>query len=1111
MINRHFITKGINADDAPLLVGTDEALNIENLRFTEDGTLTSVKGMLPVNNVLPAGNNTRIGSCVDEARGFVIYFIHNDAGLHRIFLYDTSSGFNYTVLRSEDVDGGLDFQKNKLIESEVVGDYLKFLDSGRVPKSLNLGAAIKGHGSSPIPATWQFTYPILSCEIEGYRRPPAYVPAIEKRHNPGTTLNQLMNESYMFAWQYVSYDGEPSVFSPWSVASLINRDEEDFNYVRVVLNVSEKIPQQVRLVRLIVKKGSDHKCFVANEWDNTVDAYPLLQHNLGSALSFDFYGNLTGEAIDDALSVKPFDSLPLQAKTQAVAKNRYILANTIEGYDTPPATSLQVAPQTVSINATTLDKKLVLIRHSRYVTGDTSQNYYYQAWYVYLTEVVPSGYYLIPSSEMVMPGTTSTPAPPPKPTTIPFTSLVFKGADLLTVVANTRPTASPYTVNQSATPQPDNITVTGLTAEKSDVWKSGGRYRFGVVFYDEALRKCGVATNETLVLDVPYRTYDYLTGVSTVNWTLSNTARLSEIPLWAKYYAVVRTLNLKTRFYAQGLDQDVRYWDKDTDGTWKAAGITYDTTRLAIGIDLRSLTVNGLGYVFQEGDMCVLTSSTGDTFELPVKEVSGYTLLLKAQNVGDVSTKDFIFELYTPHQPTTSEPFFEVGWLYPIDDAGTEDRAYAVEGGLLRSDTFTMPRRYNAVPFSAEGMSPQDTFWQRRDTDAGRPNFITKQGRAVIKGGISFSNTYIPGTQTNGLCSFEALNKEVLPVEGGEITKIQLTSKVQAEGNVLLALTKRGAFSIYLGEAMLSQTTGSTFLAQATGFIGQVNALQGDYGCSHPESVSILDGRVYWFDLYTGAFVSYSNNGLFPISDYKLKAAARDFARALAGLSQSEIEAMGSRPFVFGGVDPYYGEALFSCPTTELNKQNLDDYTDPSIPYPYAFYDGKGKTWVFGYQGDRWTGAHTYQSEGFVTVGNRLFSFENGGLWEHSKNVANSFFGQTNKSSLMVASAAQEPMAVWTNLIVDGTKPDFCHIRTEYPNEQSSDLEAGDWITREGLQYAAILRDRLSPNVEGDVYKKLLSGDAMRGLWVKVWLQWRDATIRTISTTRKPSSGHPMG
>src|SRR5690606_6976988 len=88
-------------------------------------------------------------------------------------------------------------------------------------------------------------------------------------------------------------------------------------------------------------------------------------------------------------------------------------------------------------------------------------------------------------------------------------------------------------------------------------------------------------------------------------------------------------------------------------------------------------------------------------------------------------------------------------------------------------------------------------------------------------------------------------------------------------------------------------------------------------------------GQAYWFDVFNGCVVRYGGDGLFAISNYGIKKAARLFAKKFQSLSAEDIEELGSRPFIFGGIDPYHDEYLLGLPNTEAAPPMgfLDDYT----------------------------------------------------------------------------------------------------------------------------------------------------------------------------------------
>jgi len=82
-------------------------------------------------------------------------------------------------------------------------------------------------------------------------------------------------------------------------------------------------------------------------------------------------------------------------------------------------------------------------------------------------------------------------------------------------------------------------------------------------------------------------------------------------------------------------------------------------------------------------------------------------------------------------------------------------------------------------------------------------------------------------------------------------------------------------------------------------------------------------------------------------------------------------------------------------------------------------------------------------------------------------------------------------MTIYTNMAINGDTPDLVHVRTEVPNVPSSDVRAdtysaqtrmnGEFMVKEGVSYAPILGDRLSPSMDGTGNGKLQFGDDMIG------------------------------
>jgi hypothetical protein len=205
----------------------------------------------------------------------------------------------------------------------------------------------------------------------------------------------------------------------------------------------------------------------------------------------------------------------------------------------------------------------------------------------------------------------------------------------------------------------------------------------------------------------------------------------------------------------------------------------------------------------------------------------------------------------------------------------------------------------------------------------------------------------------------------------------------------------------------------------------------------------------------------------------------------------AEIEALGSNPFIIGGFDPYHKEVLFTIPSTETPpKGYLEDF---DVVYPYDIYDGQGKTLVYKNPADMWFGSMNFQAEQFVRMGNDLYSFKDGALYIHNQNTT-TFYGQSFKSQLMFS---VNPGAIHTfySLGLESNKtPSWVHFRTEDPNIQSSDLVNTDFVNKEGVIGASLLRDRLSPNATGDYNKKEVTGDRLIGKALLVMLEYEFQT-----------------
>lgn len=1148
MAHKHFLSKLLNTDDAPHLVDSSEVINVENMRLGNDGTWQNVKGTTRLYQAIlgdepltdPPGC---IGGCTDEPGRFIAWFVRTEgltfteeAGTNfdgdvynQIHIFDKNTGFGYLILDSFDVK--LNFSKEHLIQANIVNGTLYWNDNYNMPRMIHIGAAIKmvNAGVSPIPSEWTMEAPMSQWDIALVRVPYGLAPQISKENAPSQPVNKINDDSFKIAVQYIYWDGEKSVLSPWSRASLVNgKNDDTHNCINITLDTTEKIPQGVRFVRLVALNETTNKAFVFKQYDKliTTDATIIADHNSGfNPIFFTFYNNAFIESIGDAEMVQPFHSVPDLVKAQDVCKNRLFISNYQEGKDVPKKTSLTANFITSTTNGGGTSVLTVPIygvklrrRYKPTPVWPGYIHYYVKAYVVYLSDRSPSGWYVVKSTRVrsaqrtdYLAGSegldeaTYAPAWPTVPSTILATDLEYIG-DFIT--ASTVKPCDPDNATIFPTNFYENIIVnltsstatidgTGSSGEliESRNFKSGGDYQVGKVFFNRALNKCGVVTNEGLRVLVPERDFEFTDRTPFLQWHLDNTDAVNEIPDWAEYYSIVVTKNLKTRFFQQGFDKNPLYYRKDSSGAWLETGTAAYTDAFkdaeAIGFDLACFTQTGLGYTFNEGDVCIVYKSGSAPVYLTVLGVANGKVLVSPKDMGALGTGTALkFEIYSPYLATNSEFYCEMGEMCRVLNPGTPTRTYQKTEGQIEGDTHIILRNFNNTQYVAEAMAPNDRFWKRWNTNHGRGTFVTTKGAARNKTGIRFSNTFIPGTDTNGLSAFEALNQDQLPIELGETMKLILTSKAQSEGSVMLGIGRSEYCSIYIGEAELMDAKGNKTLIKTDGVIGQVNLMRGSSGTLHPESVAMVDGRVFWIDILKKEISSHAGNGHFAVSDYKMR-------RVTKALCERLMKKMDDGDIVHipAGIDPHNMEYLFSVPQTESAPPmgTLTDYT-PAKDFPYDFYDGKAKTWIYNIEKDKFGGSFIWTAEYFMSLGAGLFTIKSGDLWEHNSSVTfDSVYGLTTKPRIALVENGEPDSKVklFTNLVLEANMiPSWTHIRTEMPYVQSSDLVIGDWTTLNGNHYAAILRDRLSPNTPGDADRKLYYGDEMRGQWAKILMEF---------------------
>jgi len=1110
--------------------------------------------------------------------------------------------------------GYLNFNKNSLIHSaKIEGNILSWVDGiNNEPRKINIERGITANYPNdvlPFDNIDPYELPLWFSEITIIKRPPAYTPSIIKSYDPSFLDNLIYNTGFEFSFQYEYYDGEISVPGSYSINSdlnIVNNDAINYNLITVTMSNGEIIPNTVNIVYLIVRErdgtpdGGNYG-HIVKVWDkrNPLDLSQIENHNSGSnPLTYFFYNNLSGRtlATDDLL--RAFDNVPIYSQAHEVSKGRYFLGNNTLGYSTPDYTSLNA-----SISGTIqLDQTLKSVSPLGFKWGDLQTLLF--DWAVCGTFVWidwgnrQHGWYYIIGSGSSLIQNDSNPINnwSPVPLTMASLDFVTPSADWWECSYYLQRkfygrirggswggcNVTPWSNNPTDLVHWQQVNFLDDSLFSYKAMSQLSRYKLGVVFYDYAMRKCGVCINtnateevanvpltnytptsyplngfyipydsnfilranqkitisqtstgfiygtytvwvafkdglnykiqllenifdgaipdgtlvtivsdkEIIEISTSYRDYNYTSANTRISWTLSNDYPELEIPKWAYYYSVVKTLNLRTRFFVESIADFPEYILKNSDGTDNPTNF-YSTSVVKIKLDLTALTASGLGYNYAEGDQCVITLPSpfnGSTFyELPVIGASNGNVYLSPFNIGTLGQNtELAYQLFSPYREQIQEPYYEMGQICNVVDPGTNYPSYGVTTGDFRSDAWIIKRNFNGASYYSGAMSPNDTLYKKWETDAGKSNVTTTIGQTKESTSILWSDTYILGTKVTGSSTFRAGNSVFVPDECGGITKLQLTSKVKdsGQGNVMLGLCSAETVSMYLGETQITDSTGKTqfFGANSSQVISTINTLKGNYGCMNPESVCQYRGHVYFVDINNGRVVQYSDNGLDSISLYKMSIFWKNWCKEYLRLGISAIEELnvytGDRPYIFTVVDPNHDELLLSLP--KLSNSTPEGFGTPA-PFNMLDYQGKTITFKLGTGAilmPHWQSAFTFSTENFVTLQNKLYSFKSGNIWVHNQDQQNSFYGGYSDSKIMFTSNILPQMPkIYENFVSESNLvPNYVYFYNNNPIAQSSDLFGSDFVNKEGVWYATILRDQFTPGVANG----LLQGDVMR-------------------------------
>ena len=348
------IPRYLNKDDDARLIKSIEMTDALNVRISSEengdgGVVKNAFGNSAVvfrsgNNwqglphALPSGTNKVVGSVSDLKNGVIIFFVYNSNASHSIYRFTTSQNDVELVYR----DSVLAFQSDSFVKGDVINNLynevlLYFTDGITSPKKINVSRAIIGGYSEVITnGTNEQKLEFITLA----KKPPLDPPTYEFFTDTTVDDNNIYEDNFQFAYQYVYLDGEYSALSKYTDLAVADNQYLDgfiddaqrnqFNAIRVYVETSTA---DVKTIRVLGRRGNTGPWFIVGEISNPALASP-------ATLYIDFKNDELYQFISQDEANKIYDAVPFTAQSQTISGSRLFLGNYTEGY---PNVNLKVS------------------------------------------------------------------------------------------------------------------------------------------------------------------------------------------------------------------------------------------------------------------------------------------------------------------------------------------------------------------------------------------------------------------------------------------------------------------------------------------------------------------------------------------------------------------------------------------------------------------------------------------------------------------------------------------------------------------------------------------------------------------------------------------------
>lgn len=324
----------------------------------------------------------------------------------------------------------------------------------------------------------------------------------------------------------------------------------------------------------------------------------------------------------------------------------------------------------------------------------------------------------------------------------------------------------------------------------------------------------------------------------------------------------------------------------------------------------------------------------------------------------------------------------------------------------------------------------QVTGW---NTSLGKPYLkaSTKVNSRRINA-IRSSGNLIYGTEQNNIGQFNPLDTFEVPIENGKIMSLQRASRLQGDGDMLLAICENETSYVLLGDTSGNQSSNIEFRTLTSSIVGSIRNLGMRTGIQDRRSVYNHDGDIYWWDNNKSIVCQYTKKGLDIISNKGMKS---DF---LAKFGVANI-----------CVDPFYKILFVSI--------------DGGISAGYSIEE------------EKWVSDYNITFNGAINDGDKCLFFKNGLIYRSLESTSVNKFGEymgTPYTGYIKLTANTVIPIIPLNIVLshnmnvtdyaqqNKVKASVIDIEITNENGQATDIKESNFLLKDNKLYSHVMRDK---------------------------------------------------